>query len=207
MTEDDSLPQSHVDSQTPTTTTQSGDFASIIKNGSDIQIQFIGLIFIIIDFLLIFTVFLSLGLLIIFYYTNLSRINFFSDISNLNLQNFIMTFTPLIEFILFITILVIICAGIYVSIIHKIFVDRNLSLSQLIPDIVKFFGLPFLTMVGSLLAVSMLNIIMMIYKKSHIDNNVITQNEYLFDFGLILCIVIAIIGLSILIKTEHQIQE
>ena len=207
MTETDSKIEEQDTKKSDDQSKSSKDFKSIVKRGSDIQIKAIGVVFILIDILLVITIIFSLILLIIFYCTHLDQIDFLSNTSNLNLQNFIMTFTPIIEFILFITILAIICAGIYISIIHRIFIDSNLSLSELIPETVKFFGLPFLTMVGSLFAVSILNIIMSLYKKSHIDHTSISQNEYLFNFGLIICIVLSILALSVLIKVEHLIQN
>lgn len=166
----------------------------------------IGFVFIFLDIIVLLTILFSVIFLIPYYLLHIVDLDLLSGHS-WNLQNFVLVVTPVIEFVLFIAILAIIHIGIYISIITPILIKSDLILDQLMPEIIKYLGLPFLTVVGSLLSVTMLNIVMILFQKIYINDDGMKKDEIVFHISLIIGIVIAILGLAILIRTEHSILE
>jgi len=174
----------------------------------DCQTKIVAGVFIVLDFIVLLGILGSLVFLMYYCYSNVQYVmSLLSHAQVISLQNFVLIISPIIELILFISLLAIIHIGLYVSIISPLIdQDEDFRLREFIPNIINSLGLPFLTVIGSLMTVSILDIIMNLILKLH-NNSGIEQNEILINIGLILGIVIAILGLSVLIKTEHTVLD
>lgn len=173
---------------------------TIYKNIHDYFVYLSVIIIIIINILIFCSIFLSIIPVCFHFYELLYIIR---HEPNTTLHEFVRNVSPLIEFALFDTILLILATGIYIIIIIPVIENKKFQLEMTVNSLTKYLSFPFLTMIGSILTVSILHIITLLFLMLQDDKNLYVQ-DFLLYILLIIGISIAIVAISILIKTEHS---
>lgn len=128
------------------------------------------------------------------------------DFPSTTLHVFVSNVLPLIDFALLDAVLFMVAVGIRVVIVEPLKVKREFKLKKAVPNITKYLGLPFLTMIASILTVSILELAAELYVVLQRDTP-IEDKKFLYYIFLILSISFAIVAISMLIKTEHKLLD
>jgi hypothetical protein len=123
--------------------------------------------------------------------------------SPMTLQSFVKNVAPLIDFALLDSVLIIVAIGIYVIIIMPLKEERRFRLKETTENILQYLGLPFLSMVLSILTVSILEIVAELYILLQSGNKNFDDQIFFRYVVMVLIISVAIIAISLLMKIEY----